>query len=94
MRRTLCRWFARWARSHDSALDEVGTQLLDLVVGRGDEGQPHGAVLEDPCSCRAALLVMAPCVRVINALTAGIRPSWIARAAGRSPASTAVTMAR
>ncbi len=47
-----------------------------------------------PNSTMAAFAMIAPCEVVMIASTAGTNSRWIARASGRSPASTASSIAR
>src|SRR3954454_21754584 len=42
--RSLCCWFAR---SQQPALGEVGPQLVDLRIARGDQGQSHHSVAQE-----------------------------------------------
>src|SRR5919199_1231350 len=64
IRGALCPWFARCARSQDSALGEVEAQLLDLGVRRGHEGQPHRAGGQDALHLQGRLRrdgALGPC---------------------------------
>ena len=67
VRRAPCRRPAH-ALGHSNPLSVRSARALDLVVGGGDQRQAHGAVRPArPASCRAALAMIAPWVRVMIA---------------------------